>query len=146
VQAVESLFSDPQNAEGFAVKPEREDVVEEGIFHDRIISTPQSAEWWEKQQESLPDQTNDVILALIVFSDETHMSGSGRVKAHPVILSLGNIALALRWKRHGHRLLAFFPDTSASSGVNLEAEEKAAILHRCLEIIFEPLKSRSERY
>jgi hypothetical protein len=138
------LFKDAANAQDFALKPVTE-VVEEGevgrVGH-RIITTPQSAEWWEQQQKTLPDPATDVIGAVILFSDETHMSNSGRVKAHPVMMTLANIPLATRWKPHGHRLVAFFPD--ASPYPHLQAEDKAQIMHTALEEIIAPLKALSK--
>jgi hypothetical protein len=137
------LFQDTLNEPDFATKPKVE-IVQEGeigTVGERIITTPQTAEWWERQQMTLPDPQNDVIAAIILFSDETHMSNSGRVKAHPVMMTLANISLPLRWKTHGHRLLAFFPEVASLP--NLEAEDKAQIMHSALEQILLPLKQLS---
>jgi hypothetical protein len=143
-QVLVSLFKDPANAQDFALKPVTEFVEEGevGVVGERIITTPQSAEWWEQQQKTLPDPEKDVIASVILFSDETHMSNSGRVKAHPVMMTLANIPLATRWKPRGHRLVAFFPD--ASPYPQLLPEEKAQIMHTALEEIIAPLKRLSK--
>jgi Plavaka transposase len=137
------MFRDKDNAEDFAFKPE-ETVAQspdEGVVGERIITTPQTADWWISQQFSLPNPQEDVVAALIIFSDETLMAGSGRVKAHPVVISLANIALAKRWRPHGHRLVAFLP--IVDSAYHFSSEQKVAVMHAALKKILSPLKDAS---
>lgn len=143
IQALASIFRDPGNAEDFALWPTYvvAQTPDQGVVGERIITTPQTADWWHEQQMTLPEPENDVIAAITLFSDETQMAGNNRVKAHPLIITLGNVALTNRWRPHGHRLVAFLPLVPPSFDVS--SEMKTDIMHKALKMILAPLKKAS---
>ena len=52
-----------------------------------------SADWWKKQQAELGKDA--MILALIIYADETNVTFNGR-NMHPVYISLGNLHVEYR--------------------------------------------------
>jgi len=82
---------------------------------------------------------NDVVLALILYSDSTLLSGKGNVSGWPVIMSLANIPLKNRRKHGGYRLMGLLPEAHK----DMDSTTKVDIFNKCLEVILNPLKELS---
>jgi len=89
-----------------------------------------TGDWWRMAKEKLPPGTG--IMSLIMFSDKTQCSINNSF--HPIILTLGNIPLALRKKDTSKIVIGYIPSTDD----NLET------LHKCYSVVLEDLKSASD--
>ena len=58
-----------------------------------VYSELWSADWWKEQQAELGKDA--LILALIIYADETNVTFNGR-NMHPVYISLGNLHVEYR--------------------------------------------------
>ncbi|CAI7864496.1 unnamed protein product [Closterium sp. NIES-54] len=76
-----------------------------------------------------------IVAAMILYSDVTHLSSNGRKKAHPVVMTLGNIAFPKRWGRPGHSLLALLPIPPS----NMPSHLKVELYNACIAKLLEPL-------
>lgn len=99
------------------------------------------------------------IIPIILFSDKTHLSSSGKAKAWPVHMSIGNISYNVRWsqKLQSSRLVALLPRKSGNiivftltnAFIGLERHEQSDeyrewfrnSIHMVLEHVLAPLKS-----
>lgn len=66
-----------------------------------------SGEWWYRNSSSL--LSNKKILALIPYTDETFLTGSGSQLAHPIMLSIGNLKREVRQKDRAMRMVGLIP-------------------------------------
>jgi Plavaka transposase len=100
------------------------------------------------------------IIPIILFSDKTHLSSSGKAKAWPVHMSIGNISYDVRWsqKLQSSRLIALLPRKSGNARHAFLSTDSCAIgperheqsdeyrewfrnsIHMILEHVMEPLK------
>ena len=84
------------------------------------------------------------LLSVVLSSDKTNISiMSGNRMAHPLLLSLANIAMDVHSKGslHGHLLLALLPVPSfvhKKSRVHSLLSDR--LLHHCLDLVLVPLK------
>jgi Plavaka transposase len=51
-----------------------------------------------------------VVVPLILYSDQTHISSSGRRKAWPLTMTIANIPREGRWKPKAHDVLGFLSE------------------------------------
>lgn len=79
-----------------------------------------------------------IVLALMLYSDSTRLSSTGKQTSWPIMMSLGNIPLEHRSCRGGFKLLGVIPDTKG-----LKAIEKAKVFKECLDRLLAPLKTLS---
>ncbi|KAI8140610.1 hypothetical protein BJV82DRAFT_562056 [Fennellomyces sp. T-0311] len=109
---------------------------------ERVYTDIYSGNWWENGQRKLPK--GDVLLAIMLASDQADVSANGREKAWPLYLKLGNTPKAIRNKdkEKASRVLAYFPVIKKSARYgNLEWYRTArkAAFHHCLRIVLGPL-------
>ncbi|KAI9266463.1 hypothetical protein BDA99DRAFT_535897 [Phascolomyces articulosus] len=87
----------------------------------------------------------NVILAVMLASDQTIICGNGRHKAWPLYIKLGNVPMEYRNsdKYHATRVLAYLPTIDCKNGLNPPSwlpAFRVAVFHYCLSLILEPLK------
>lgn len=81
-----------------------------------------------------------IVLGLILYSDSTELSKTGKRSAWPIMMSLANIPAEFRRVRGGFKLMGLFPEVQS---VKLTALENANIFGKCLEKVLSPLKRLS---
>ncbi|CAI7922206.1 unnamed protein product [Closterium sp. NIES-54] len=130
LRALADMFRHKHNAPGFRMGPRRDKDSESG---HRAYSTAETGTWWQEAQEFIG--MDKIVAALILYSDVTHLSNNGRKKAHPVVMTLGNIAFPKRWGRPGHSLLALLPIPPS----NMPSHLKVELYNACIAKLLEPL-------
>ena len=80
---------------------------------------------------------NDVVMPLILYSDETILSGNMRCRAWPLVVSIANIPRERRGDKSAHALVALLPDVTGT------ADFKNKVFHKCLEVALKPLMEAS---
>jgi len=80
-----------------------------------------------------------VVLALILYSDSTVLSGKGNVSGWPIMMSVANIPLRLRRKHGGYKLMGLIPETPKE----MDSTTKVDIFNKCLDVILNPFKELS---
>ncbi|KAI5982863.1 hypothetical protein EDD15DRAFT_2179828, partial [Pisolithus albus] len=71
-----------------------------GERFERFIDEPWTGDRWWNIQSLLP-QENAAPFAFILYTDKSHLSSSGKVKAYPVIVHCGNLPTHIRNSNHG---------------------------------------------
>ncbi|KAI9273132.1 hypothetical protein BDA99DRAFT_533951 [Phascolomyces articulosus] len=113
---------------------------------ERVFLDIDSGEHWEEMQLKFP---GNIILNILLGSDQTIVAGNGRHKAWPIYLKLGNVPMKFRnsEKHHASRVLAYLPVVNWKEGVNPPtwlATARVAIFHHCLSLILAPFRSENE--
>lgn len=83
-----------------------------------------------------------VIAPIILYSDKTSLSNSGKVIGHPIYFSIANISCEDRYLPEGHCLLAILPDFNV---IESEPLKRLQLFQKCLSRILKPLKDASFR-
>ncbi|CAI5457483.1 unnamed protein product [Closterium sp. Yama58-4] len=135
LRALADMLRHKHNKPGFRMGPRRG---VDGETGQREFSSAETGTWWQAAQEYVG--LDKIVAALIFYSDVTHLSNNGRKKAHPVVTTLGNIALPRRWGRAGHALLAILPIPPA----NMPSRLKVELFNACVAKLFEPLLAVKE--
>ncbi|CAI6011862.1 unnamed protein product, partial [Closterium sp. NIES-65] len=126
---VQAIFEDRCNQKGFALYPSIK------IRNNkRIYTRPQHCNWWLEAQKALRIK-EEVIAALIVYSDVTQLSKNDTQKVWPVVLSLGNIAVEHRWKTSAKQMVAMLPLPHSKWKGNVKTE----LFLKCMQIVLQPL-------
>ncbi|KAI7846900.1 hypothetical protein BDC45DRAFT_46663 [Circinella umbellata] len=113
----------------------------------RVVQDIHTARWWNQLQAELP--LGAIVLALLLSSDETVVSGNNRAFAHPLYLKLGNTPKDIRNKatNRASRVLAYFPILHCPNNNNKLRQSwsniKCCIIHYCLQIILAPFADRA---
>lgn len=81
-----------------------------------------------------------VVLALMLYSDETELSATGKKTVWPIMMSLANIPQEIREKRGGFKLLGMFPNIKETT---TSATQNAKLFKLCLDELLSPLKQLS---
>ena len=76
---------------------------EERVYDSELAS----GDWWFRNSTSLLHEKK--ILALIPYTDETFLTGSGSQLAHPIMLSIGNLRKEIRQKDRAMRMVGLIP-------------------------------------
>ena len=90
--------------------------------------------WWKKAEKNLCkrlcvkslDESNHVLVPVLIFDDETHCDEKGRIKMQPVLCSLGNITMAKRISSDSWFLLGFIPP-NPKTDKELEQEKRSVL-------------------
>ncbi|KAH8980296.1 hypothetical protein EDB86DRAFT_2835417 [Lactarius hatsudake] len=115
---------------------------------ERLWSNLMSGQWASMQADELSKEgCNDgaMFVPIVAGSDKTTVSvASGHQEYHPVYVSVGNLTNTAR-RAHGNGVLpvAFLPipKTSKSHRKRIEFQRFCRQLyHRCLELVFDPLR------
>ncbi|KAI8148206.1 hypothetical protein BJV82DRAFT_663589 [Fennellomyces sp. T-0311] len=98
---------------------------------------------WETLQQKHPD---NVILNIMLASDQTTVTGNMRNNAWPLYLKLGNIPAEVRENAAymASRVLAFFPTIewqTSKTSPDWFTKAKYSIIHHCLSLVLKPFKS-----
>jgi hypothetical protein len=66
------------------------------------------------------DIDSPTVIPIVLSSNKTHLAGSGKTKAWPLYMTIGNISSKVRWvpSHHCTRLIALFP---LMDGTHLQA-------------------------
>ncbi|KAI6017626.1 hypothetical protein PISMIDRAFT_20419 [Pisolithus microcarpus 441] len=95
-----------------------------------------------RMQSKLPPGT--MLCGIILSSDKTHiMNMCGGKVAHPLLISLANIKMAMRNKASSHAFLlnALMPVVEFIHPVHrMHSVLEARLFHKCLDIVLQPLK------
>jgi Plavaka transposase len=90
--------------------------------------------WWETQDQL---ETGATIVPILLGIDETHVNLLGRMKVHPLYMTIGNIHKKIRrtYSQNAYRVLAYFPELK---GTKQEREQpafklaKKNLYHMCM--------------
>ncbi|KAI3634352.1 hypothetical protein MIR68_007956 [Amoeboaphelidium protococcarum] len=108
----------------------------------RVYSDFSDTNWWMEEQLKFPP--DDIIVPLIINSDATQMNKSGRAKAHPVYLTIGNIPRKWRAQANlvGIKLLGLLPTFNSSNfpKQSLYGEIKRVVYHQSIAILLDGLE------
>ncbi|GJP69628.1 hypothetical protein CLOP_g618 [Closterium sp. NIES-67] len=133
VKVLLAMFKKMSAVSGFAIEPE-----EWVVDGERRYSTPQNTDWmlmaWERVKKL------GIVLAIILFSDQTNLSYNGRQSAHPFVMSMGNIPEWARWLEGGTELVGLLPNIPP----DLKPEEKTRAFQQAADIFIEPLRRLSK--
>ncbi|KAI9255272.1 hypothetical protein BDA99DRAFT_562532 [Phascolomyces articulosus] len=116
------------------------------LYGKRVVQDLFTAKWWHELQAKLP--VGAIVLALLLSSDETVISGNNRAFAHPLYIKLGNTPKEIRNKgtNRASRVLAYFPILHCPNNNNKLrlwwSSIKCCIIHYCLRIILAPFANR----
>ncbi|KAF8602204.1 hypothetical protein BDV93DRAFT_533541 [Ceratobasidium sp. AG-I] len=113
----------------------------------RVYDEAWSGDWWWRMQYLIHNR-NGTVVPLIMVSDETILSNNLRgEKAHPVYLSIGNISKVTRRKptKRAMILVGYVPVGGFKDVLDKKTRRcfRGDLLHRSLEVIFEPLTTAS---
>ncbi|KAG2138547.1 hypothetical protein DEU56DRAFT_912410 [Suillus clintonianus] len=96
---------------------------------------------WQSSQD---DAEDSALLGVILSSDKTNITNmTGGHAAHPLLISLANIKMAVRNKASSHTFLltALLPIAEFLHPVkHMQGVLEARLIHQCLDIILEPFK------
>ncbi|GAQ91611.1 hypothetical protein KFL_008180030 [Klebsormidium nitens] len=126
-EAVLGLWRDPAHSGKLILKP----VLLRNKKGERVYKGAHSGVWWHEMQKVIP--LSDSVLALILYSDGTPLSLSGRQKVRPVVLSLANIPKELRGRFTGWVLVGYIPYVEPRPELGL-SENSDALRTRQLQI------------
>ncbi|KDN42568.1 hypothetical protein RSAG8_06711, partial [Rhizoctonia solani AG-8 WAC10335] len=96
--------------------------------------------WWSLQSQI---QSNQHVLYIVVYIDETHVSTIGGVQVWPVYGWIGNLPALIRrrrTKKGGAILFGYLPKARNDSKVKDLAGFRCKVYHDAINIIFESLK------
>ncbi|KAG2096053.1 uncharacterized protein F5147DRAFT_818561 [Suillus discolor] len=140
LDCIESLFNNPRFSKDI-------DLVPECIYTTAERTVRIYGEWMTGKaawmmQSKLP--VNSTLLGVILSSDKTNITNmtGGRI-AHPLLISLANIKMAVQNKVSSHTFLltALLPIADFLHPVKrMQGVLEARLIHQCLDIILEPLK------
>ena len=133
LQVLEDMVGDTRLASSMKWAPEKY----YNSSGKRIYSELWSGDWWWRKQVSSSWGETDLkeeiqnrseanaesvtIIPVILTSDKTHLSGSGKVKAWPVMMTIGNISNDVRFVpgKHCAQLIALLPLIKGKSSLVL---------------------------
>jgi hypothetical protein len=113
------------------------------MYHEgqRIYSEQYTGMWWERVQESLPEDAK--VLSIMLYSDATTCDHLGKTSEHPIYLTLGNIVSWRRNKPDAKVLLGYLPILKAKSISQKRSKSyklaKRALYQYALDILIRPL-------
>ncbi|KAI6131231.1 hypothetical protein EDD16DRAFT_1514591 [Pisolithus croceorrhizus] len=87
-----------------------------GECFEHFIDEPWTGDRWWNIQSLLP-QENAAPFTFILYTDKSHLSSLGKVKAYPVIMHCGNLPIHIRNSNHslgGGQLVGWLPIDSAN--------------------------------
>ncbi|KAI6010268.1 hypothetical protein EDC04DRAFT_2960654 [Pisolithus marmoratus] len=84
-----------------------------GECFEHFIDEPWTGDRWWNIQSSLP-QEDAAPFAFILYTDKSHLSSSGKVKAYPIIMHCGNLPTHIRNSNHGLGGGQLVPEDSAN--------------------------------
>ncbi|KAI6013667.1 hypothetical protein BKA83DRAFT_4063152, partial [Pisolithus microcarpus] len=140
LECIEALFNHPYYADHMMYTPFR-------VFTSAERVVREFSEWmsgdmaWRMQSKLPPGAT---LCGVILSSDKTHITNmcGGKV-AHPLLISLANIKMAVRNKASSHAFLlnALMPVVEFIHPVHrMRSVLEARLFHECLDIVLQPLK------
>ncbi|GJP86782.1 hypothetical protein CLOP_g16763 [Closterium sp. NIES-67] len=135
-QAFADIYGNPNNAEGFMLRPR---IDSDPATGQRQFSTPDTGTWWHDAQAEIGEDA--FVGAVNLYSDVTHLSENGRKKAHPLMMTLANVSQTKRWATSGHCLLGTFPIPPRS----MPSAQKTELWDRFAVTALEPLFAGMER-
>ncbi|KAF8130107.1 hypothetical protein EV363DRAFT_1399315 [Boletus edulis] len=141
LDCIESLFNHPYYAPHMDYTPFRLFTTAERIVREYTEWMSAEVAWW--MQSKLPEGAT--LCGVILSSDKTHITNMcGGKAAHPLLISLANIRMAVRNKASSHvfLLLALMPISQfLHPNKRMCSVLDARLFHQCLDIIVEPLKT-----
>ncbi|KAJ7595867.1 hypothetical protein C8J56DRAFT_1042947 [Mycena floridula] len=140
LEVVEFLFSNPLIQGYIDLIPMQEWTTQEKVV--RLFREWMSADASWDMQSHLP--AGATLLGIILSSDKTNISVlTGDRVAHPLLLGLANIDMALLGKGTSHmlQLIALIPCPKYLCNKNLHGILLSRLYHCCLDIVCQPLKT-----
>ncbi|KAI6033569.1 hypothetical protein BKA83DRAFT_4486662 [Pisolithus microcarpus] len=140
LECIEALFNHPYYADHMMYTPFRVFTSAERVV--REFSEWMSGEMAWRMQSKLP--LGATLCGVILSSDKTHITNmcGGKV-AHPLLISLANIKMAVRNKASSHAFLlnALMPIVEFIHPMHwMHSVLEARLFHECLDIVLQPLK------
>ncbi|KAI6037268.1 hypothetical protein BKA83DRAFT_4120792 [Pisolithus microcarpus] len=140
LECIEALFNHPYYADHMMYTPFR-------VFTSAERVIREFSEWmsgdmaWQMQSKLPPGAT---LCSVILSSDKTHiMNMCGGKVAHPLLISLANIKMAVQNKvsLHAFLLNALMPIVEFIHPMHqMHSVLEARLFHECLDIVLQPLK------
>ncbi|CAI5513841.1 unnamed protein product, partial [Closterium sp. Naga37s-1] len=130
----QAMFKKMSAVRGFIIEPK-----EWKVEGERRYSTPGNTDWMLKAWDRVRN-VGAIVLAIILYSDQTNLSNNGRQSAHPFVLSFGNTPEWARWLDGGTELVGLFPNIPS----DLKPEEKIRVFQLAAEYMLQPLKRLSK--
>eukprot|EP00733_Pompholyxophrys_punicea_P001646 Pompholyxophrys_punicea_v1_NODE_904_length_1152_cov_23.420237.p1 type:complete len:226 gc:universal NODE_904_length_1152_cov_23.420237:958-281(-) len=101
--------------------------------------------WWKRVEKTLPPHST--LMPVLLFSDETHLTNNGDVKAYPIVISSANLPRSVRNKKGNLKLAAYIPFLRFTKAEQIAdpvriQNLKLELLHKCLDILFQPFIQR----
>ena len=97
------------------------ELMKDGLFSydekSNVYSEFNTGTWWQIAEDNLyhknkkvkNDRKNHILVPLIFFVDKTHVTNNGKIKAEPMLCSIGNIKFENRTKKEAWFNLGFIP-------------------------------------
>ncbi|KAF8125582.1 hypothetical protein EV363DRAFT_1453678 [Boletus edulis] len=141
LECIESLFNHPYFVLHIDYTPFRLFTTAERIVREYTEWMSGEVVW--QMQSKLPEGVT--LCGVILSSDKTHITNicCGKV-AHPLLISLANIRMAVRNKASSHAFLlaALMPITEfLHPNKRMRSVLHARLFHQCLDIVVDPLKT-----
>ncbi|KIK20406.1 hypothetical protein PISMIDRAFT_48557, partial [Pisolithus microcarpus 441] len=140
LDCIEALFNHPYYVDHMIYTPFRVFTTAERVV--REFSEWMSGDVAWQMQSNLP--AGATLCGVVLSSDKTHITNmcGGKV-AHPLLISLANIKMAMQNKASSHAFLltALIPVVEFIHPVpRMRSVLEACLFHQCLDIILQPLK------
>jgi hypothetical protein len=131
-------FSEEHTVDGVSADAEGE---------SRFFSELWTTDWWRDEEKKLPCSQGN-ILAVMLSSDETHVTLTGR-KMHPLYVYCGNYHRWFKSRQSGWALLGFLPVIRACKGYSNHAgvrQYRRLVKRWLMGVIVAPVIARRDGY
>lgn len=127
IELIEKLLNDTQiNESNIYLKGNKTKYGNYGQCHNSLL--------WKYNENKLNE--NEVLLGIIIYSDETNLSFNGRQTAKPVVISIANFDKEIMHNHYTKKLICFIPNAKYFSDNNIL---KKQLFHKCISTILQPL-------
>ncbi|KAF5316434.1 hypothetical protein D9619_006912 [Psilocybe cf. subviscida] len=141
VEAIKSLWADPNNQEHLVFAPKK--VYSDETKENRIYNEMWTGQWWHVLQSRIPQ--GGTVAPVILATDKTQLTQfSGNKSAYPVYLTIGNLPKAIRRKpsKNACILIGYLSVQKFDRSSMTELEHRSRMqraFHQSMKIILEPL-------
>ena len=106
-----------------------------------------TGEWWYRAESTIRAEVNliqndhdtHLLVPLLFFIDKSHVSSNGKLKAEPVLCSIGNIPFEKRKTKQAWFNIGFIPTLSHNNSSKSSTDE-SVFYQRALDILLEEVR------